>query len=322
MKLLTLYLLTAVLLFACSAPADPQSDARLTGRVTDVRSGLPIPGATVGQGSAFVSPSKTNAQGEYDLPSFPVGAREEVFVRAFGYGLEVQDAPSGSARQQVDFELHPSRRVTGRIFRPDGEGAGGCHVAIITAGFPRDPDILNWYPGEVQPDGSFVVDGLQWGAHYAIFVRSDLFANVVYEFPQGAKTAENFEFSPIHLQPPATLRGVVRNHTGEPMPGVWLRFGDHNRNPDRFRYADPAPTILGQQTVNESYTQRDAQTDQLGRFTFTNLRPGPGFLDVLAEGHYRGPNIYVSEIIHVQQVELALGQELSGVEVVLPSSKD
>ncbi len=123
----------------------------------------------------------------------------------------------------------------------------------------------------------------------------------------------------IKLTPSASIKGVVHNKLGIPVSNIWVRYVDHNQNlKSRFRYIDGEPeTENGFQTVNETYTQRVCRTDQLGRFTFTNLVAGPGFLEVIEAQHYL-ENGYSKVILHTHAVELKEGQELTGVKVLTP----
>ena len=186
--------------------------ALLNGTVTDKATGKPVAGTTVladGPGETHAY-AQTGADGHYQF-RVPPGSQS---VIAYGRGPQpaVQQAVqiADGQTKTVDFQVVPPPVpfvVKGVVVGPDGRPVPGAHIQAA-GDFSGSPDAV----ADVQ--GLFVYDDPGLTAAARLFARSGSLATQAAATPGGDVT--------LHLLPGVlcTVRGVVRDNHGQPLPNV------------------------------------------------------------------------------------------------------
>lgn len=125
----------------------------------------------------------------------------------------------------------------------------------------------DWRSGRTAADGRFELVDLAADRDHALLLKCDGFATVAYDLPARARNETPFDVGTLELQPAATVRGVLVDGDGAPLPDGIVEL--HGENADRGLLADGHAAKFTTH-VND----RDARTDDLGRFTFADLAAG------------------------------------------------
>jgi RNA polymerase sigma factor (sigma-70 family) len=227
------------------APSKP-----IVGRVTDRKTGKPIPGISVVVPVRMQGRATTDAEGRYRITG--VGKRKQYWVAAGGLPyfnstkLDVSDTP-GLEPLRVDFVLDRGIVVRGKLLnRVTGEPVRGrvSYVALLDNPHRKDfadldkPQFLATDPGETRADGSFAVLAIPGAGVLCAtaedrdrFVREeakgiDLGARI----PEQDHTIVPIEIpanetkprtQDITLKPGHALPGQTRGPDGKPLTGAY-----------------------------------------------------------------------------------------------------
>ncbi|MDX3235003.1 kelch repeat-containing protein [Streptomyces sp. ME03-5709C] len=145
----------------------------VTGTVTDLRSGDPVPAAQVTAGIHRVT---TDAHGRYSLP-LPAG-RHDVRVEAYGYAsgeaADVDVDDGATVPGDIALRKLPTHRVSGTV--ADGSGHGWpLHAKITVDGVPGAPVWSDVYTGAYRLDlpenHTYTLRVVSDDSHYQALVR-------------------------------------------------------------------------------------------------------------------------------------------------------
>jgi 5-hydroxyisourate hydrolase-like protein (transthyretin family) len=166
----------------------PVPSGRLSGTITDSRTGAPIAGVRVAVGSpALPEPRQTTTDrdGRYDVASLPPGAytvsvRAETYVGS-GFAFRRLHGTQGSItvaaqqhRDQVDIRLIKEASVSGRILQVDGTPAVGAAVNLLRPHSSEGQRLLaSLGTALTDSDGRFRVAGLAPGDYYVSAFEPD-----------------------------------------------------------------------------------------------------------------------------------------------------
>ncbi|MEZ5980659.1 MAG: carboxypeptidase-like regulatory domain-containing protein, partial [Planctomycetota bacterium] len=252
----------------------------VTGRVTSAVDGLPIAGATVGEGWLYHRTATTDENGEYRLQGFGRPGVRDVFVRAPGFGqsqiASLPQAVDGVLR--VDFVLEPARRAHGRVVARDGTPLEGVLVAAVASENGPEGQRFDWKWARTDAEGSFEIRDLAQDLRHALMLSSHGFATRVYDFPRDEMRHEDLDLGSFELGPPALIAGVVLDDDGVGVAGVDVSMRGSNTDRDRLSGS--------RRVVGEYYTdERRTMTDGRGRFSFGDAAAGKYRLEFTAKDH-------------------------------------
>lgn len=230
----------------------PEGDT-IRGRVTDAITSQPVSAARVGMGWPLIPDTRTDEDGRYELHGWTGKGRSEIHVLATGYGRAEADV---GGRDVIDFALHPGGTVTGRVLGTDGKPRASALVAAVgsqraggrTQGLSMDS-------GLTDGEGRFTLSDLRRDVGHTLFVQVCGQARFLRDVGFSSE-ARTIDVGDLRLGRSRRLLGTVRMDDGAPAAGLRIDLR-------------MAP-ITG-----PSYGRRwRRRTDDLGRFTFTDLAPG------------------------------------------------
>lgn len=201
-------------LLAAGGQAPPATTGVVTGRIVDVATGEPMPGATVslspvqpsgGRSTLPASPvspgllrsliNSTNVDGVFEIASVPSG-RWTVEVRKEGYIPTSSTVEVGAGVLRVgDVRMDRGGAIEGRVL--DGHGGPMVRVAVVATQQVRNRDgtvrFTGGAAGTTNDLGEFRVSGLAPGQYT---VRASPPASVVNPFVGGSPTAATTAYVP------------------------------------------------------------------------------------------------------------------------------
>ena len=285
------------------AVAGSQAVEMIRGRVVDRRSGRPITKFQLVRRYRPGMLSVEDANGEFVLTGFTVGAKFRIYIYADGFAPCQQQLTAGPVDQvrQAEFAPEPAGGLRGVVRDADGNPVRG---AEIVAGVPgshssgefRWDDFENYVDGR---NGWQMVQRMTTGADGCFRFCEGSRPNTLAVIASGC--ARRMISSGQRSQPDADGRIVVTLHPESRIRGVVLQDG---------RPLAGARLSLGR-AGHWSLTPGERRADQDGRFDFPCLQPGEYFLGVLQYSGRTG--------IHrlTRKIELLPGQS---VEVELAES--
>jgi protocatechuate 3,4-dioxygenase beta subunit len=261
------------------------------GRVTDAKSGAPIPGAEVGEGWVFNKVTRADANGAYELHGFGSSGSYEVHARAKGYGTKgrtkLPEPVDGAIA--LDFAMAPARVVTGRVVDATHAAVEGAYVAAVASAMLLEGQLAEWPSSRTGADGRFEIANLTSELHHALFVQKRGAATVVYELPAAEFGTPSLDVGDVELSPPALLIGRVVDDKGVGIPNVETGLSGTNR--DRYRLLDPRETQTS--TIGFYVEGRHTRTDDRGGFSFADLPAGSFELTVRPSQRKEPPPVVV-----------------------------
>ncbi len=242
-----------------AAPAGAEHVHRLTlpdgrtvrGRVRDADTGAPLAGALVGAGWMRSQAVRTDAEGRYEFPGWTGAGSQELYASAAGHAL------TGSRvgeRQEIDFDLPPSRPLSGRVV--DGAGAPAAGATVL-ARTDRDPNGATLGSRTTGPDGRYAFDDLRTDARYRLTATRGGDLAGPMEVGEGTDPVNAPDLA---LGAGRRVEGRVRDARGEPVAGLEVLLSGH---------------------------RGFCLTDDLGRFRLGGVPAGPRTLSVRGDGRAR-----------------------------------
>lgn len=292
-------------------PAAGQATGSISGRVTDVLTGLPISDVTVEAVNLSIE-TKTDAGGRYRLANVPAGDRYVLFDSdRYAYEYYV-DAPrmflaqtvkvvAGEETTGIDAALAPAGRITGRV--TDQETGAALAGVRVRAGLPQYRP--SWIPRVVREavtgaDGRYALEGL-WTAVYSVECVDEAgdHATQTYGTGVGVLVGEDAAGIDIALQHEGHIAGQVTDLAGAPLAGVTV-------------------SVLALDTGGG--LTASAETDANGQYEATALPAGEYWLhfepgDRLHAASYYGGGV---EDWTSQRVKVEVGRTTGGIDQQLP----
>ena len=290
-------------------PYTPPTMGAITGRVVESVAFSPLAGATVYYGSLspggmlppwvlnigtpgtiFVALSvQTNEAGEYKIPDLPAG---EYVVMASCANYTPQNkivtVKAGAVTREINFALALKDTAnTGVIEGEVVEDSSGAPIAgawvffgaeTATGALPAWSQSADAEIPHVRTDerGHYRIGSLPPGP-YHLLVRAEGYSPAHGEASVAAGQAAhaNFRLIPLTTLKPGAITGQILNdQTGNPVAGAWIYYGQLNATDGTSQWwqkiEPPVQRVL---------------TDDQGKFTIKELKPGLWYLLVRAEGY-------------------------------------
>ena len=283
----------------------------IRGRVLDAATREGIAGAEVGEGHRGRRVA-TQADGVFELVGFEPHNNVSLEVRAAGYAdaecaLRGGGTTAKDTATSVEILLTKGRLVRGVVADAAGRALAAVYVGATAAdhngqgGWFRS----DWRTTATDRDGAFAISDLRRDMQHCLLLVHPGFATAVYEFPADEAGRDAIDLGELRLQPPACLRGEVRDERGQPVAGHEVELRGHNA--DRGRFRELAPD--GYRAIDGYVATRQCQTDDRGRFHFTDL----------AAGNYvvAAQKFDSHEQVEGCEVALAVAEQRSGVVLTL-----
>lgn len=248
----------------------------IRGRVLDAVTRAGIAGAEVGEGIRGRC-VVTQAGGEFELVGFEPHNNVSLSVRAAGYAHAEKSLRGGGTTAadtatQVEVLLAKGRQVRGVVADAAGRALPMVYVGATAADLKAEGGWFrsDWRTGETDRDGAFVISDLRRDMQHSLLLVHPGFATAVYAFPADEAERDVIDFGELRLQPPACLRGELKDERGEPIAGHEVVLRGHNA--DRWRLRAPPPETW--RVLDAYVAERHCHTDDRGRFHFADLAAG------------------------------------------------
>lgn len=236
----------------------------LTGRVTDRQTGEPIAGAVITTSWSGTHACRTDARGMYRLAGWHGMRNRQIHAMAAGYGRTAARVESGN---RLDLELDRGDVVKGRVHSWSGEPLGNVRVTAIGSQWGENLHHIDSRSGKTAPDGSFLLDGIRRDIPHSLIIQATGHGRHMLDFdshPGGV-----IDLGIVTLARAHAIEGVVLGSDGRPVAGAFVRLNGFNK--DRLRLRE-TPAI----EATERFGREEGRvTDDLGRFRFPDLSPGP-----------------------------------------------
>ncbi len=234
---------------------------RIVGHVVDA-AGRPLAGASVSTGLRGSASTETDPDGRFELGGFDADAgRHRLGASLEGYLTATRSVKRDELATETGVSvlaepliLRRGARITGRVLDTAGRPIEGAFVS--RGGYPNTTG-----PGiaVTDADGAFELCGAIPGRQPVWARRAGLAADCV-DVEVADEASADVE---ITLRPGHTIRGVVVEEGGEPVP-----------------YAEVRPE--GSPTMGRSYVGDSGRTDAAGAFTLVDLPTGRASVRVFA----------------------------------------
>ncbi|MBK8098165.1 MAG: hypothetical protein IPK26_13720 [Planctomycetes bacterium] len=238
------------------------------GRVTEVGTGKPIAGATVGEGWTQDKFVVTDADGRYEMRGYGAPGYQEMYVRREGYCPTMIDLRL-AADAERDFQMAPARAISGRILGAGGAAAAGVYVAAVGGAGEGMGNTFDWSSGITDGEGRYRLSTVAPGVAHTLFVRAADGTTLLADLPVLADADVNLP--DVQLRAGQYVGGTLTDGDGKPVAGIEVTLA--GCNPDRG-------TLLGLEGVQGDrgrdycIAQREMRTDSFGRIHFANVQPG------------------------------------------------
>ena len=201
------------------AAAVADDEGVVQGRVTDGRTGQPLPGASVTLAPTFVGATSrsadTDVDGRYEISALAPG-QHRLYVGAEAYSpyggdsrgtdAVLVDVVGGRRITGIDAALDRASAISGRVFDVAGEGFAGVEVELLVDRYL--PGGRRKFPvafGRTDPQGLFRVEDLPAGTYYVGAYRPRARSRV----PDDTNAIYALTYFPGTLSPDAAVPLVV-----------------------------------------------------------------------------------------------------------------
>lgn len=303
-RILRILLLALPLACPSMAPAhaDPGAAGSISGRITDVVTGLPISGATIEVVDTSTPVATTDGDGRYLLANVPEGQRYLLFEHP-RYAYEYYpDAPvlmlatsltvkAGETVVGIDHAMIPLAVAHGRVVDADtGVPVAGVKVSgrgAYSANVPVHTDA----------EGRYELPGLNEGAYtLAVQDRSHAYLDAQsaqMSFPAGTVV----DVPDIKLRKWGEFGGTVTDaRTGVPIAGVWVQLYEHTGYGEWYNVIGGCYAITGPDGTYRIRGMYDWKVlpvfyDPQARFHAQSYGGGRSLLDAQAVTFKRGADL-------------------------------
>ncbi len=276
----------------------------LVGFVVDAGTRLPVAGAEVGDGWAFLRSTRTDATGYYVLEGVGTDFWPGIHARAEGYGRLERARPepeNGEAR--LDFELLPARRILGRLLDSSDEPLAGGRATAVASSFEGTTPRIDWPSAVSGDDGRFEIADARADLPHCVLLAADGFSTLVFDLPPDELERRELDLGDIRMRPPAWIAGRIVEESGEAVAGAYVELRGWNKDRLRFGRSERLHAV-------DSYVGwREKRTGPDGAFHFGELAPGSYELAVRAAGRPPIPD---------ETIEVSSGEGITDLEVVAP----
>ena len=241
----------------------------VVGRIVNDADGEPIAGALVSSSWTIDDAVKTDASGNYVLTTIPKGRTQpSIYATAAGFGrTSVTAAIDADGRVRADLRLRKAHSVRGSVVDADGRPIRQAHVAAFAYSLAVPGGRLDWQTAKTNEAGEFQIDGLFDEARHAVLVRAEGFGDRVYDLPFAELETPVYDMGAVRLLPGGTIRGVVLDDAGKPVARGYIVMRGCNHDRFRLNGSEAATSV----DAFDYGQRRSCLTDDLGRFTFTDL---------------------------------------------------
>ncbi len=278
------------------ARASVEDPDRVSLRILDARTGLPIAGAVVDvhdvqEEAGLYRSSLSGADGRLSLPHYEDwGARW--FVRRSGYVFLEREVWGGSEPEEV--RLEPAPALAGRVVDArTGRGLGGARVLSTWADAPTPADREQ----VTDPEGRFDIAAVPPDRRVDLIVALDGYATVRCR-SDGLPTLE------IPLGVGAEVRGRIVDGTGGPVPDARVYVADRGAHSPLFDYV--------YKTALDQLWPSRALTSAAGRFS---LRGVDAPSEVIVYATDLAGSLGKSEVLRVASADTRVEVEVTIEEV-------
>ncbi len=275
------------------------------GRVLDAVTRRPVANARISDDHVQRIPAlHSGADGRFELRGMDDGTfgHNSLLVQASGYAPRTHHWTGSSlGDREVEIELAPGRRVSGRVLHADGAPREGAFVAALALTAEGSANERERRSTRSASDGRFELRDLRSDVHYTLLVQDTGAGELVLELP--ASDEREQDLGELRLPEECALRGVVVDERGAPVPFELLEL----HGPRGTGAASP----MGLNALLAA--QRQTRSDSLGRFAFEQLGPGVYALSTNTRGAASRAR---------REFELAAGQSLNDVRFELPQRRE
>ncbi len=243
----------------------------------------------------------TDGAGRFEMKGLPAGTYD-LTVRAKGFApltVPALAVPDGKGTTDLGtVQLAPGATVRGVVVDAQGEPVAEAEVLAQGGGRAEIARFLNGLEGPsavTAGDGSFALEDLAPGAPLDLIAIHPGYA------PGEAPGVAVPSAAPVRivLQPTSRVSGRVTGSDGKPVAGANVGLDESSRG---------SAQRLWEISLRASHK---AVTDDAGSFSFEGVSPGPIALVADAPRH---------QVQALTGLEVKPGQDLSGVEIVLPAA--
>lgn len=237
---------------------------RITGVVTDARTGHPLSGATVRVSSRTEATAvSVGDDGRFVLD----GCIATDLITATGE-RHLDERRRVGEDDVIDFALAPSCRVVARIVRQDDSAADGARVHITAPYVDGQPSVFA--STTTDPDGRLEAWGLRPGATHGLVVEADGAGRSEFEVAAPSAPGDTVDAGELVLSVARRVEGIAVDTAGSPLAGAFVTL-----------------ETVGPPGAPASTRGRERRrTDDLGRFRFTGVAPGDVTLTLSARDLY------------------------------------
>lgn len=262
------------------------------GRITSAADGLPVIGATIGEGWTYRRSTTSDQNGEYRLTGMGAPGVHGLYVKAHGFGgsqrESVPEPVDGVSR--VDFELLPGRRTHGRVVDENDTPLEGVLVAAIASDDGPEGQMIDWLAARTDANGVFEIDSLTPELRHALMLAKRGYGTRVYDFPETEFEDPDLDLGVFTLGPPGVIAGVVQDQEGTPIEGASVYVKGTNSDRDALLEARSSR----RETIGDFYSDsRSQKSDADGCFSFGDLAPGSYEVYGRSDDHSGEPRVRV-----------------------------
>lgn len=282
----------------------------IAGRVDDEH-GEPLRALRVrllGAGQEAPLWTETDAEGRFRFDRLHSGEqRIGVTAPSFGHGLLARyDLAPGESLEDVELVVTTGGEAFGQVVDPSGNPVAGATVEV-EASADSHPD--ERFAVTTGPDGNFVVEPLLVGCAYDFEISHPRLGTE--KRTDRTATREPLDLGVVTIGAGLRVEGVVLDEHGLPIPFARVELSEAIDE-------GLIGMFINRQSLGIPGQHRD-DTDDQGRYTITNVKPGAYELSVTAHGyvgHTQKPlDIHEGMDPTLDPITLATGAMLDGILV-------
>jgi beta-lactamase regulating signal transducer with metallopeptidase domain len=307
----------AILMLSTITPAQsvPDNEGVVQGQVVDVRSGRPLPGATVEISRGDRSHrALTNDEGRYEVRGLTPG-EYNVRVQRKGYisaeygqryatePASTLDVRGGRYTTGINMRLEAAGAVTGRVFDDRGEGLAGVEVELLAdRHMPDGIRSVGVGFAQTESEGAFRFNDVLPGEYY---VRAYVSSSVR---PSRGETGQAYRSTFYPGVSRSELGQRLRLTSGQELFGIDFPLATAPMRRVSGIVVDPGTGSRSRPRVhlrgfgmNSIDAQHDANVDSNGRFEVSNVVPGEYMISVMQPGSITSRWLSATQVVAVDE---------------------